>query len=265
MKISIIAGSTEQIPERAWEVVQQAVVDCPSADFILLPAEFLGRTDPLASADLRAKVQLGLSELARSKGSYIVGGALLAADGKQSVSYFFDKTGTIVHTQSSPFIGEQKQSGNYFSVIETEFGRIGILNGNDIWVWESSRILSLKGAEILFVPTQLGHKNAASKIASLWGLATLNCVAIAFASAPSATSKGFATVILPSGVLAQSVEDGSAQLQAEILPGQMAKLRDADLTFANTLWFGLWSRRKQLYGPLVQEAPLAAAKECGNA
>ncbi|NVD98813.1 carbon-nitrogen hydrolase family protein [Massilia sp. BJB1822] len=253
MKISIIAGSLHTNAEQAWQHMRQAVLASPAADFIVLPARFLGEAES-SDAALLARVQEGLAELAREKRCYIVGGSLLAADGTQEVTWLFDRHGALAHTQRIPLDPQQRRADQAFPVIETDCGRIGILNGDDIWVLESSRILSLQGAEVLFVPSRLSSRNVESKIASLWGLSTLSCVAIVFAGGPHADGQAHASVILPSGVLAASEQADGAPLLAEIAPGQMAKLRDADLTFANTLWFGLWSRRKQLYGPLLQAA-----------
>ncbi|NHZ92738.1 hypothetical protein F2P45_27575 [Massilia sp. CCM 8733] len=252
MKISIIAGSMQPSPERAWEHTRQAVADSPAADVILLPARFLGDAGVPPSAALRAEVEHGLAQLARERHCYIVGGSLLSEDGRHELTWLFDRAGALVHTHSSPLDRGQARDAALFPVIETDVGRIGILNGDDIWVLESTRILSLQGAEVVFVPARLSSRNADSKIASLWGLATLNCVALAFASAAHADALHHASVILPSGVLAASEQVDGAPLLAEIAPGQMGKLRDADLTFANTLWFGLWSRRKQLYWPLLE-------------
>lgn len=253
MKISIIAGSAHTDARQAWQQTREAMLASPVADFIVLPSRFLGEAGG-ADAALQARVQEELAELARERHCYIVGGSLLSADGKQELTWLFDRQGALAHTRRVPLDRQQPREADAFPVIETDCGRIGILNGDDIWVLESSRILSLKGAEVLFVPSLLSRRNAESKIASLWGLATLSCVAIVFAGGPHADGQAHASVILPSGVLAASEQADGAPLLAEIAPGQMAKLRDADLTFANTLWFGLWSRRKQLYGPLLQAA-----------
>lgn len=257
MRITILNTSIDHTPEKTWESIQRNICNCTNTDFILLPGGFLDDNASPVSNTLRESVQRGLAELAQKKRCYIVGGSFLENNGKRKVTLLFDRSGSIIHTQTYPFTADQEASGSFFPVIDTEFGRIGILNGNDIWVWESSRIQSLQGAEILFVPGQLNLQNIDSKISALWGLATLNCVAIAFASAASAATQGFATVILPSGVIAQQYHsNGQTALEAEILPGQMAQLRDADLTFRNTLWFGLWSRRKELYGPLLEQAAM---------
>jgi predicted amidohydrolase len=250
MKISIIAGSTHTDPERAWEHTQQAVAASPDADFVVLPARFLGEAET-PDAALHARVRDGLAGLARARRCYIVGGSLLADDGTQEVTWLFDRDGALAHARAVPLDRRQAREDDLFPVIETDCGPIGLLNGDDVWVLESSRILSLKGAEVLFVPSRLSRRNVASKIASLWGLATLNCVAIVFAGGPHADGQAHASVILPSGVVAASDVADGAPLVADIAPDRMRTLRDADLTFANTLWFGLWSRRKGLYGPLL--------------
>ncbi|NHZ64116.1 carbon-nitrogen hydrolase family protein [Massilia genomosp. 1] len=259
MKISIIAGSIASSPDSAWVHMRQAVADSPAADFLVLPARFLGDAGA-PDAALRADVQQGLAQLAREKRCYIVGGSLLSEDGAHELTWLFDRNGALLHTHCTPLDPGEERDDALFPVIETDVGRIGILNGDDIWVLESTRILSLQGAEAVFVPARLSSRNADAKIASLWGLATLNCVAIAFASGPHAGGLAHASVILPSGVLAASRQADRAPLLAEIAPGQMGKLRDADLTFANTLWFGLWSRRKQLYGPLLEARTPAAER-----
>ena len=247
-----LSGLLRLPPAPATPAPKYAVADSPAADVILLPARFLGDAGVAPAGALRAEVQQGLAHLARERHCYIVGGSLLSEAGRHELTWLFDRVGALVHTHSSPLDRGQAHDAALFPVIETDVGRIGILNGDDIWVLESTRILSLKGAEVVFVPARLSSRNADSKIASLWGLATLNCVALAFASAAHADALHHASVILPSGVLAASEQVDGAPLLAEIAPGQMGKLRDADLTFANTLWFGLWSRRKQLYGPLLE-------------
>lgn len=251
MKISIIAGPAEPDAERAWAAVQAAVSAGPPADFVLLPARFLGDAGAEASAGLRAEVQGGLARLARDRHCFIVAGSLLDKERQCDITWLFDRRGELIHTRATPLSRGKERGDELFPVIATDCGPIGILNGSELWVLESTRILSLKGAELIFAPVQLTPRNAESKIASLWGLATLNCVAIAFASAPHATGLAYASVVLPSGVVTAADQHDGAPVYAEIEADRMRKLRDADLTFANTLWFGLWSRRKELYGPLV--------------
>ncbi|GMV92764.1 MAG: carbon-nitrogen hydrolase [Candidatus Hydrogenedentota bacterium] len=104
-------------------------------------------------------------------GGYIIGGShpVMREGSLRNVSHLFSPTGQI-YTQDKLHItpDERKfwgiQPGEGLNVFETEFARIAIQVCYDIEFPEMSRLLTLYGAEVVFVPFMTDEKKAYSRV-----------------------------------------------------------------------------------------------------
>ena len=95
------------------------------------------------------------SEIAHSYGMYVVGGSIYLPDRRDgqmhNTAYLFSPSGDVIGQQSKINLGAADkqlcQPGiDGLSVFETDFGRLGILIGQDVLYPETSRILATSGA-----------------------------------------------------------------------------------------------------------------------
>lgn len=95
--------------------------------------------------------------LAREFGTAIVGGSLYLYDGETDSikhrAYVFDVSGDVVGYQDKFNLAPDEQDlatpGNELNVIETRYGRVGLLLGRDILYPELARLLVMEGADLL--------------------------------------------------------------------------------------------------------------------
>ncbi len=151
-------------------------------------------------------------------------------------------------------------TGTDFPVIDTDFGRVGVLLGPDFWLVEPPRAQCLRGAELLLVATSFNGRDQAAQRAAVWGIATLNTVAVAVAGALSGGGRGGSAVALPQRLEAQAESD-DVVIGANVDVDHIRHLRKPDLRFQETLWFGLWARRPELYPMITHHAERGARSE----
>jgi len=95
------------------------------------------------------------SALAKQLGLYFVVGFTDTPDGKTfyNAAYLFDPKGRIAGKYYKIHIGARYTPGNALPVFDTSFGRVGILICADRRWPENTRILALKGAEVILIPS----------------------------------------------------------------------------------------------------------------
>jgi len=99
------------------------------------------------------------SRLARQNGQYLIAGSHLKKEGINYYNscYLFGPDGTVFEhkkTHIFPAEGEcDTAEGNTLEILELEKAKIGILICYEAEIPECARILSLKGAEIIFCPS----------------------------------------------------------------------------------------------------------------
>jgi predicted amidohydrolase len=109
-----------------------------------------------------------LSNIAKEENIYLVGGSIPELDSQDRVyntSFIFDNKGSLIgkHRKMHLFDIDIKDkvtfkesevltAGNEITIIDTEYGKIGVAICYDIRFPELIRIMALKGAEIVFVP-----------------------------------------------------------------------------------------------------------------
>ncbi|WP_433303911.1 carbon-nitrogen hydrolase family protein [Actinoplanes sp. CA-030573] len=229
------------------------------ASFVVLPENVFAATDvdraPFAPA-LREQCRDRLAALARRHGTYVLTGSWVEdrpGAGPAQVVRLLDPDGAVCAQVERPVLANGTTgAGTDFPVVETPFGHVGVLLGPDFWLVEPPRVECLAGAELLLVAGALDGVQQAAQRSAVWGIATLNTVAVAFASALSESSGGGSAVAMPEGFVAEA---GTAEGVIEA-PWDVAKvrhLREPDLRFQQTLWFGLWARRTELYADLTAQ------------
>ncbi|MEW5815358.1 MAG: carbon-nitrogen hydrolase family protein [Spirochaetota bacterium] len=153
-------GEIEENIEQACKWLEEAGRD--KTDIVCLPENVVGMCVPPArqkpqpipgyAADKFAK-------LAKKYNMYIIAPMIELKDGKsRPMAAVIDRAGEIIGKYykvhcTTPALEKGYIPGNDFTVFETDFGKIGIMICYDYFFPESARILTLKGAEILFFPT----------------------------------------------------------------------------------------------------------------
>lgn len=234
-----------------------------TASFVVLPENALSSpaAGPLPCA-LRDQALERLADVATRHHTYVLTGSwadeAVSHGGLENVVHLLDPAGEIVVTLRRP-IDEKGRTGTGidFPVLDTEHGRVGVLLGPDFWLIEPPRIQCLAGAEMLLVAGSTSSTQTDSQHAAVWGIATLNTVGVAIASALDAPSAGGSGIAVPEGFLAWAGTQ-ECVVSAEWDLEHIRHLRQPDLRFQETLWFGLWARRPDLYRSLLTEVPLAA-------
>jgi predicted amidohydrolase len=86
-----------------------------------------------------------------------------------STAYLIDDKGKIAGSYRKAHLGDDERPwatpGSSFTVVETSIGSIGLMIGNEIWLPEMTRILSLRGAEVIAHPADWDRVEAATMAA----------------------------------------------------------------------------------------------------
>lgn len=147
--------------DRAEEYINEAVNQ--GASIVCFPEHYPG---PVQSArDGGYPYQDRLCEIARREKIYLIAGAMERVNNTDKINLIeviINPSGTVMGkyvrtTPKGPYIydawGVNYQEGEGpLEVFDTEFGKIGVLICSEMFPPELSRILALKGAEIIFYP-----------------------------------------------------------------------------------------------------------------
>jgi predicted amidohydrolase len=126
--------------------------------------------DPQAAAKLSAEVLAKIQATAAEVSMWVVV-SLVEAEGTAffSTAYLISNTGEIAGFYRKAHLGETERAwataGSEFRVISTPIGSIGLMLGNEVWLPEMARILSLRGAEIIAHPADWDRLEAATMAA----------------------------------------------------------------------------------------------------
>lgn len=127
--------------------------------------------DPAAAADLSAEVLAEVRAAAAETGVWVVVN-LVEADGASfhSTAYLIAGDGAVHATYRKAHLSEDERAwatpGDEFVVAPTPVGVIGLMIGNEIWLPEMARILTLRGAEIIAHPVGWDRPEAAHQAAT---------------------------------------------------------------------------------------------------
>lgn len=124
--------------------------------------------DPEAAAALSAEVLSKIQEAAKDARTMWVVASLVEKEGNAfySTAYLIDNAGMVAGTYRKAHLGDQERvwatPGSDFSVIETPIGTIGLMIGNEVWLPEMARLLTLRGAEVIAHPADWDRVEAAT-------------------------------------------------------------------------------------------------------
>ena len=155
--------SIEEHMKRAEDAVDEAL--CEKPDIILLPEAYpvfeSTQEEIIRSSEIYQKLNERIGKKAKAGCCYIVNNILRKQFGKiYNTAFLLDRNGHVCFEYSKTHLAAfenkvyQNDAGNELPVYETDFGKIGIMICMDIHFPEVSRVLALKGAEIIFWPTQ---------------------------------------------------------------------------------------------------------------
>lgn len=214
-----------------------------------------------------------LSRKAKEKGIYLLYGTAERVDKQPDrhhiVQVILDPEGEVLGkyrrtSPPGPWIYKNSrlwdlnyQGANDLPVFETEFGKIGILICSEVYLPELSRILALKGAEIVFMPAGINK----AELYDTWRLlvqarAIENLMYTATCQNLLGAEDGLAMIASPEKILAESKEEGitSATLDLE----RIREMRQASDVYRLPMPYRTkpgvlkeW-RRVELYGSLLE-------------
>jgi predicted amidohydrolase len=176
-------------PIRSWQEFERTVeffVDTANtyhSHFLLLPELFTAQLFTLMPADLEPRVAIRrlaemtdryiemFRKLAQENGLYIIGGSqpVLREGELYNVAHLFTPTGNV-YTQDALHIPPVERTdfdmepGDDIRVFDTPLARIGIQVSYDVEFPELSRLQTLAGAEIIFVPYSTDERKAYDRI-----------------------------------------------------------------------------------------------------
>lgn len=163
-QVSSEFGNTEANLRKGESLIKNAATQ--NADIICFPELFYGgyylnRKDMHAIAESQnGKFVYEMQKLAKAHNIYIISGYAESTDVIGEVynsMIFIDNLGnTIGNTRKVYLWGKEKlqfKNGNTYPVYDTPLGKIGILVCYDCEYPEPARIMALKGAELIFVPS----------------------------------------------------------------------------------------------------------------
>jgi predicted amidohydrolase len=211
-----------------------------------------------------------LAERARKYHCHILAGTIIEREGENyyNSSVIIDDKGSIigkarkVHCYAAELVSIQ--AGTEQLVVDTSLGKIGVCVCSDFWIQEMPRMLALKGAEIIYVsgasliqdieitrPCILAnsvHNVCYTLYTSIVGKATgqrggQQTFAIEFG--------GYTTIAEPKKIMG-TMGDEEGVLYGELDMDYLRELRKVDLKFKNTLYWGLWGRRPELYDGILK-------------
>ena len=124
--------------------------------------------DPEAAAKLSDDLLEKIRFASKEAGSMWVVASLVEKDRNlfYSTAYLVSAAGDIASKYRKVHLGEDERAwatpGQHFSVVDTPIGTIGLMIGNEVWLPEMARILTLRGAEIIAHPADWDRVEAAT-------------------------------------------------------------------------------------------------------
>lgn len=211
-----------------------------------------------------------LSKKARQYNTYILCGTIVERDGDDyyNSSALIDDQGSVIgkarkmHCYAAELVSIK--SGEEIFIADTPLGKIGVCVCSDFWIQEVPRMLALNGAEIIYVsgasliqdiditrPCILA--NSVHNVCYTLYTSVVGGVTGQRAGQPSFSIEfgGYTTISSPREIVA-TLGDEEAILYATLDVDWVRELRQVDIKFKNTLYWGLWGRRPELYGDILK-------------
>lgn len=232
-----VLGDKEGNLRQALGTIEEAAAK--GAHFICFPETFLtGYNNTVLDAQMwdlaeppGGSAVKALQNAAKAAGIYVIAPISMSRKGQKlldNAAVLIDDEGGIVGTYCKNHVfGGPEGEGKYFAthaeypVYDTKYGKIAVMVCYDMNFPEPARILSLKGAKLIFVPSAWRVQDA-----DVWDLTTraranenVNFIAAcnAWQEEPMLHLPGHSRVVNPRGrVVAEAGENGPALLVCEV-------------------------------------------------
>lgn len=267
IKLALCQMNVVDDKEGNLEKASSMIVDSvdADADFIILPEMFNcpysnDKFIEYAEEEHESPTLNTISQLAKANDVYILAGSIPERESGRlyNTSYMFDKTGKIIakHRKMHLFDIDVKDritfkesdvltAGDDFTVVDTEFGKIGIGICYDVRFVELARIMAENGASILFYPGAFNQTTGPAHWELLFRSRALDnqvfCVGVAPALNLDASyhSYGHSIVANPWGEVMVQAGEKEELLICEIDLSEIKKVREEIPVLKN--------KRKDLY------------------
>lgn len=217
------------------------------SDLILLPETFMcipAKADvPFAeiAESLEGPFVTGLKEAARKNGIYVICGMYETGEGEKSRAYnttvVINREGELIHSYRKTHLYDAFSyretdfvipGDGPLSVIETEFGKIGVLVCYELRYPEIMRRLVLKGAEFIFVPTawMQGYLKEEQLEILLRARAVENTVYVCASDQVGNRFAGKSLIIDPMGLVLGSAGEEESIFAADLDPERIRRVRE---------------------------------------
>lgn len=126
--------------------------------------------DPKLAAEFSKDMLEKIKKAAAESSIFVVASLVEQEHDKfYSSAYLVNDSGEVAATYRKVHLGEDERAwavaGDNFVVADTPVGRIGLMIGNEVWLPEISRILTLRGAEVIAHPADWDRVEAATMAA----------------------------------------------------------------------------------------------------
>ncbi|WP_066073274.1 carbon-nitrogen hydrolase family protein [Neobacillus soli] len=174
MRVAIAQLSTSVDKTANLEKALQYIAKAKSlgADFVIIPEFYMALATPKsgvlpveAAEPLDGPFVTALAEAARENEIYVICGLYESKSDDQKRAYnttvFIDRSGQLVHSYRKTHLYDAFNyhesetiipGDNQYKIVETEFGKIGLMVCYELRFPEIARQFALQGADILFVP-----------------------------------------------------------------------------------------------------------------
>lgn len=250
MKIAIVQSkpSTDKSDNlsKALDYIKEAQEE--KVDFIVFPEVFMvhvTNSGNVTRADVAETVEgdfvKELAWAAKKNQMYVMCGMYEAKDGESYRAYntvvLINKEGKVVHKQRKTHLYDAftvKESdriirgSNPFEVVETEFGKVGIMICYELRFPEVARELTLQGADILIVPTAWASGNMKEHHwqTLLQARAIENTIYVAGVDQVGNNNVGNSMIIDPMGFISAGIAEEEGMRFAKINLDRQKRVRD---------------------------------------
>lgn len=163
-------GDARKNTEKMEEMINKACETEKKLDLIVFPEYCYGvkpEIDPLPSEGFHTEI---ISKCAKEHNVNILGGSFprLAENGKSyNTSYFYNREGKIIgkYDKTHLFVAlgydesETVEPGNELCIIDTDFGKVGLMVCYELRFPEVARTMVLEGADIILCPAEFPGGN----------------------------------------------------------------------------------------------------------
>lgn len=163
-------------------------------------------------------------------------------------SIYINALGKIKGCVSKKFDGKQLSHMEQFDVFETTVGVIGIVLGKDLWNVEIPRIMSLKGAELIFASDIRLQDNECEE-EYIRGIAIYNLLNIIYCRQEDNLTK-----LIYATPKNDFIKDNLTEVKFKdyvIDMGIVEDIRKPDLSFKHTMWWLLHGRKPKMYEEIL--------------